>query len=218
MKIVDLTHLISEDMPVYPGTEGPKLEPANTYEKDGFKETLMTMYSHTGTHMDPPAHLFRGRTTLDQFPAEHFVGKACVIDCRDLEEGGIVTFDYIQRVYEDALKADYILFMFGWDQYWGQEKYFGDYPYIDDAVANFLIKEKKKGVGLDVIGIDPIADENLSIHKKLFEKNEIVVIENLTNLDQVAGGLFTFCALPLKHVDADGSPIRAIAILDERQE
>ena len=44
MKIIDLTHFISEDMPVYPGTEQPKLKQANTYEKDGFKETLMTMY------------------------------------------------------------------------------------------------------------------------------------------------------------------------------
>ena len=51
MKIVDLTHYISEDMPVYPGTEPPKLAQANTYEADGFKETLMTMFSLTGPHI-----------------------------------------------------------------------------------------------------------------------------------------------------------------------
>ena len=54
MKIIDLTHTISEDMPVYPGTEPPVLKPANTYEKDGFRETLLSLYSHTGTHVDPP--------------------------------------------------------------------------------------------------------------------------------------------------------------------
>ncbi len=58
MKIIDLTHKISPDMPVYPGTEGPIFAPANSYEKDGFKETLLTMFTHTGTHMDPPKHLF----------------------------------------------------------------------------------------------------------------------------------------------------------------
>lgn len=68
MKIIDLTHTIKEDMPVYPGTDAPKFRPANSYEKDGFKETLLTMFTHTGTHMDPPAHLFAGRTTLDRFP------------------------------------------------------------------------------------------------------------------------------------------------------
>ena len=64
MRVLDLTHTIAENMPVYPGTETPIFVGANTYEKDGFKETKLTMYTHTGTHMDPPAHLFAGRTTL----------------------------------------------------------------------------------------------------------------------------------------------------------
>ena len=64
MRVLDLTHTIAENMPVYPGTETPIFAGANTYEKDGFKETKLTMYTHTGTHMDPPAHLFAGRTTL----------------------------------------------------------------------------------------------------------------------------------------------------------
>lgn len=67
MKVIDLTHTIREEMPVYPGTEPPKFLPANSYEKDGFKETLLQMYTHTATHMDPPAPLFPGRKTLDQF-------------------------------------------------------------------------------------------------------------------------------------------------------
>lgn len=81
MRVLDLTHTIAENMPVYPGTETPIFAGANTYEKDGFKETKLTMYTHTGTHMDPPAHLFAGRTTLDAFPASQFIGKALVIEC-----------------------------------------------------------------------------------------------------------------------------------------
>lgn len=199
-------------MPVYPGTEPPILAPANTYEKDGFKETLMTMYTHTGTHMDPPAHLYAGRTTLDSFPVDQFVGKALVIDCRDLKEGDRIGIDRINAVKEKADAADFLLFMNGWDRRWGTDDYFKDYPYIDDEVVDYIIAQKKKGVGLDVIGIDPIADENLTIHKKLFKNNEIVVIENLENLDLCGEDLFTFIALPLKHVNGDGSPIRAIAL------
>lgn len=211
MKVIDLTHVISEEMPVYPGTETPKLAQANTYEKDGFKETLMTMFSHTGTHMDPPAHLFAGRTTLDQFDVSQFVGKGLVIDCRDLEEGDKVTMERINRYGDKAEKAEFLLFNFGWDARWGKDTYFNDYPYIDDEVVDFIIKGNKKGVGLDVIGIDPIPDENLTIHKKLFSNNEIVVIENLMNLDQCGDDLFNFFALPLKWENADGSPIRALA-------
>jgi len=215
MKIVDLTHTMSAEMPVYPGTEKPKFDPANTYERDGFKETRLSMFSHTGTHMDPPAHLFPGRTTLDRFPAEQFVGKAVVIDCTELGAGGQITMEHVNRRRELADRAEFILFHTGWDRYWGKEEYFGDYPYIDGEVADYLIGTKKKGVGLDVIGLDPIADEFLTLHRKLLEKNEIVIIENLTNLGAVGGELFTFCALPLKYEDADGSPVRAIAMKEE---
>lgn len=215
MRILDLTHTISENMPVYPGTEGPKLRTANTYDRDGFKETLLTMYSHTGTHMDAPAHLFPQRTTLDAFPAGQFVGKALVIDCSDLQEGQRITMEHVDRVREKADQADFLLFHTGWDRYWGTDSYFGNYPYITDEVADYLIKSEKKGVGLDVIGIDPISDTGLSIHKKLFSKSEIVVIENLTRLKEAGNELFTFCALPLKYSGADGAPVRAVAIIED---
>ena len=211
MRVIDLTHFISEDMPVYPGTEGPKLTPANTYEKDGFKETLMAMYTHTGTHMDPPAHLFAGRTTLDQFPVDQFIGRALVIDCTALKDGERVPLELITRYGCKADEAEFLLFRFGWDKHWGTPAYFGNYPCLSDEAVDYIIHTRKKGVGLDVIGIDPIDDIHLTIHRKLFAENEIVVIENLMNLDQVGDDLFWFMALPLKHVDADGSPIRAIA-------
>ena len=54
MRVIDLTHTITRDMPVYPGTDTPRLTPAGTYEDDGFKETRLQMSSHTGTHMDSP--------------------------------------------------------------------------------------------------------------------------------------------------------------------
>ena len=68
MRVLDLTHTIAENMPVYPGTETPIFAGANTYEKDGFKETKLTMYTHTGTHMDPPAHLFAARRSTRSPP------------------------------------------------------------------------------------------------------------------------------------------------------
>ncbi len=214
VQIIDLTHLISEDMPVYPGTAGPRMRLANSYDVHGFKETLISMYTHTGTHMDPPAHLFPGRTTLDKFPVSQFVGKALAIDCSDLTAGQSITVERINRVREKADQAEFILFRSGWDRYWGTNDYFGDYPCIADDVADYLIKGNKKGVGVDAISIDPISDQNLTMHKKLFKYNEMVVIENLTNLHLLGGGLFTLCAFPLKHIDADGSPVRAVALLD----
>lgn len=215
MRIIDITHKISESMPVYPGTEGPKLEIGSTYEKNGYKETLLTMFSHTGTHMDAPAHLFAHRTTLDSFPIDQFIGKGLVIDCSDLQAGQKITMHYIESVKEKADQAEYLLFYTGWDKHWGTRAYFGDYPHITEEVADYLINSRKKGVGLDLISIDPITDGYLHIHRKLLAENEIVIIENLTNLGKIGSELFTFCALPLKFENSDGAPIRAIAVLND---
>lgn len=211
MKVIDLTHTMKENMPVYPGTDTPKFIPANSYEKNGFKETLLQMYTHTGTHMDPPAHLFAGRTTLDQFPAEQFIGKALVIDCRDLQEGQAISMERIHKTGEKIKDADFLLFNLGWDKRWGTDAYFGDYPCIDEDVLNYILSGNYKGIGFDTIGLDPIADENLTRHKMLFQKCDIVNIENLKNLELCGSDLFWFSCFPLKMDNCDGSPVRAVA-------
>lgn len=211
MRVIDLTHTIESGMPVYPGTEPPILEPANTYDRDGFRETKISMYSHTGTHMDPPAHLFRDRTTLDAFPTEQFIGKALVIDCTSLKEGEPITMDHLSRYGTKAETADFLLFYLGWDARWGSDAYFGDYPCIDDSVLEYILEGSYKGIGFDVIGLDPIADGNLTRHKKLFQTRDIINIENLCNLGLCGNDLFWFSCFPLKIRDCDGSPIRAVA-------
>lgn len=211
MKVIDLTHTIKENMPVYPGDDTPKLIPVSTYEKDGFKETLLQMYSHTGTHMDTPAHIFAGRTALDEFPIEQFIGKALVIDCRDLEGGQVISMERINKVLDRAKKADFLLFNLGWDKRWGTDSYFGEYPCIDDEVLDFIINGNYKGIGFDVMGLDPISDVNLPRHKRLFQDTDIINIENLKNLDLCGRELFYFSCFPLKIEDCDGSPIRAVA-------
>ena len=116
------------------------------------------------------------------------------------------------RPYGDKVaEADFLLFNLGWDEYWGTDAYFGDYPCIDDEVLDLIIAGGYKGIGFDVIGLDPIADTNLTRHKKLFSSCDIVNIENLKNLDCCGDDLFWFSCCPLKIEDSDGAPISAIA-------
>lgn len=213
MKIIDLTHVISEDMPVYPGTDTPKLNTANTLEKDGFKETLMVMYSHTGTHMDPPAHLYAQGATLDAMPITNFVGTGFVVDCTDLKAGDLITMEKINQNKSKVEEAEFVLFNTGWSRYWGKDEYYGKFPVADEEVVDYLVRSRKKGFGVDVISIDSMEAEDLPSHQVIL-RSGMVIIENLINLDQVGNDIFTVCLLPLKWKNADGSPIRAIAILD----
>ena len=215
MKVIDLTHTICENMPVYPGTEPPRLTVANTYDTDGFKETLVQLYSHTGTHVDPPAHIYAGRTTLDQFPLQQFMGRALVIDCTALGESESITMEQLRPYGEKVNEADFLLFYTGWDSRWGTEAYFGDYPCVDDAVLDHILAGDYKGIGFDVIGLDPIADGNLTRHKKLFREKDILNIENLNRLGLCGKELFWFGCFPLKLENCDGAPVRAMAWWEE---
>ena len=78
-------------------------------------------------------------------------------------------------------------------------------------MLDFIIDGNYKGIGFDVIGLDPIDDVNLVRHKKLFEKKDVINIENLKNLDKCGDGLFDFSCFPLKTEKSDGAPIRAVA-------
>jgi kynurenine formamidase len=206
MRIVDLTHTIREDMPVYPGTEPPKLSAASSLLSDGFRETRIMMYSHTGTHMDAPSHIFPDGESLDSIPPERFLGKAVVIDCRD--SGETIGMERIDR--EKADKADFILFYTGYDRYWNESRYFRGYPVCGRGVIDYLAGSGKKGIGFDTISADPVG--SLENHKLLL-RNGILIVENLTRLWETGNGLFDFLALPLKYENADGAPVRAVAML-----
>lgn len=213
MNIIDFTHSISENMPIYQGSEQPKLTQTSLYGKDGFKETLLCLSSHTGTHADAPSHLFKGYKTLDSFDVSRFFGKAVVIDCTDVKCGGAIGMDMIAKVGALADEADFLLFHTGWDEYWGSKEYFCNFRCISEEVAKYCVASKKKGVGFDTISIDPADDKLLNLHRIILGTNEMLIIENLTRLGEAGKVLFDFCVLPLKYENSDGAPVRAIGFV-----
>lgn len=209
MIVIDLSHTVAEDMPVYPGTEPPQLRPANTIETDGFAETLIRMYSHTGTHVDAPAHMLRGAQTLDELDAARFVGPACVIDVAGRT---LVSREVLESHAALVDGCRFVLFHTGWAHYWGQPRYFEGFPVLSGEAARWLTGRGLSGVGVDAISVDPI-DGAFGNHLELF-KSGLLLIENLKGLDVLCHRRFQFTCLPLKLTRADGSPVRAAALLD----
>lgn len=138
MKITDLTHIIYSDMPVFPGTEQPIFEKANTLEKDGFQEAKITMYSHTGTHIDAPAHMLSSGPYLDNLEVEHFIGNAIILD---FSNGKIKLIDVDNlKPYEEKIKnVEFIIIKTGWSKYWGDKKYYVDFPSLSEEAAKWLL-------------------------------------------------------------------------------
>ena len=213
MTIIDLTHLISETMPVYPGTEQPCLKTGTTLEDDGFLEKKITFFSHTGTHLDAPAHLINGTKTLDNFDVGRFCGRAAVLDFSENKNAEIAAAD-LEPYQKQISQVAFVLIRTGWSQFWGEEGYFQDYPVLSPDGADWLTQFNLKGIGFDTISADRPDTQNFNIHKRFLSK-DILIIENLANLDRLTPSRsFMFSCFPLNFKDADGSPVRAVATLD----
>ena len=55
--IIDLSHPLTEKTPVYPDDSSVVIEPAGQLVNDGFIDFKVTFGTHTGTHIDVPAHM-----------------------------------------------------------------------------------------------------------------------------------------------------------------
>ncbi len=212
MKSIDLTHLITPDMPVFPGAEPPVIRQESTINKDGFREKYISINSHTGTHIDAPAHMNEGGRTLDSYPAETFHGSACVY-VHSNESGCKITVKQLEPLESCLKRADFLLLATGWDRYWGTKEYFGEFPVLDERAATWLRQFSLKGLGMDVASADSIRSKEFVIHKILFAEN-MVIIENLKNLSRLNTQFCDFFCFPLNLEKADGAPVRAIAIVD----
>jgi arylformamidase len=209
MRIVDLSHTVSPNMPVYPGTEQPIFITGCSIEEIGFLEKKITMYSHTGTHVDAPAHLIKGANTLDLLGIEHFHGPALMLN---FENDKSINVSSLEPYEKEIEKIDFLLIHTGWSKYWGTAKYFSDYPVLSLEAADWLSEFQLKGLGLDTISADISETDDYLIHKILLNKS-IIIIENLINLLSLPGSTFIFSCFPIKLEDADGSPVRAVAYI-----
>ena len=211
-RLVDLTHTISEDMPVYPGDNSPRINGLFNHNFDGFQELELVLSTHSGTHIDVPLHFFKGKDSIASLALNSFFGKAMVINCLELKDE--IPQSLLERNQNRLADTDFVLFNTGCDQWWGNEKYFNNFPVLSEDAAEYLLSFEIKGIGFDTPSADPVTSEHFLIHN-LILKNNLIIIENLTGLSDLPVEGFYFSCFPLKITNGDGSPVRAVAYLPE---
>ncbi len=196
-------------MSTFPGSENPYFSRVADVESDGFRELRLSINSHCGTHIDAPSHILANGRSISELPLSTFSGTGIIIDLLEIQSDT----DLLSiNLFSSKKKIDFVLFKTGWSRYWNTSLYFKEYPFPDNNIIKHVVSMGIKGVGIDTPSIDPIESHKLQNHYALLD-NEIIVIENLTNLEYLKDTFFTFYCFPLNISNGDGSPVRAFAVL-----
>ena len=207
-KIIDLT------LPYRPGMRGYASEVASTKEDDGWNARTLSLYTHSGTHMDAPLHFIPGGNTIDKLDLDKCVGPCLVIDIPGLQPRDLITLDHFGAAAEKIESGARLILKTGWSKYVDDSAVYRDgLPRISEALAHWLVEKKVSFIGVEPPSIADVNDlpEVTRIHEILLSA-EIVIAEGLCNLDSLSREVVELVALPIKPEGADGSPARIIAI------
>lgn len=201
-KLIDLSRIIEDNMPVYPGDSITSLKQVKNFEVDSYNNYRLDIGMHAGTHIDSPMHLTESKEYICELPLESFIGAGCVLDVRNqpiIKE---------KPEYKELIKENSIVLLYtDWDKKYGKDSYYEEHPVIDISFCKLLIEKNIKMLGVDM----PSPDKDpFEIHKLLLG-NKIYIMENLINVDKLLGiENFEVIAFPLK-IKADSSIARAVA-------
>jgi len=211
MAWIDLSHTISPGMPQWRGDDQPlALHRRSVHGPDSHMSSSLELGCHVGTHIDAPLHFLAGQPGLDELPVDRFSGPGLVVDVRGDHGQAAAPAVLAERVLDglDLAGVDFVLFLTGWDRYWGQERYYREWPWLSGDLARRLAEAGLKGVGLDTPSLDDFSGR--AAHD-ICAAAGLINVENLTGLRNLPGRGFLFQALPLKLQATEASPVRAVA-------
>jgi kynurenine formamidase len=205
MNVVDLTHPISTELPVYfPWHPKTDLEQTATYQNHRCEVRRLSIGTHSGTHIDAPSHVFEGKPTVDQYDPALWYVDAQVLDFTPREPGKEITIDEIKKKFRK--KGVGVLLKTGWDVRFGQKDYYATYPPISNEAAEYLVTME-----IPVLAAD--TPFTLDVHYIIL-KHGIPLITNLNNTARLSEGLIKLISAPLLIKGGDGAPARVLAVVD----
>jgi len=207
VKIQDISVLVQNGMPTWPGDPKLSLQLANSIARgDVANVTRIEMGAHTGTHMDAPFHFIANGRGIDQLPLDVLIGPCRVFDLRG--DPGHITRAALEKC--DWAGVTRALFKTRNSQHWANDDREFDKQFVAIAgdAARYLVERKVKLVGVDYLSVEAFGSKQFPAHEALLGAG-VVIIETL-NLSGVAAGDYELIALPLKLKDTDGAPARVV--------
>ena len=228
MRLIDLSQEIYQGMSTFPMHQPTFIMTNMTYEENmqktgsktvGFSARNLLISEHCGTHTDAISEFKPGGPTLGEMSLNYFWGSAICVDLshvsperfiepRDLEQA-------VKSSGQEIRKGDIFLMYTGhYDRDFDTDRYQTSYAGLSYDAGKWLAERGVVNVGVDSPAIDQAQDLNFSGHWACGDFG-MTNTENLCNLDKLVNKRFLYFGLPLRIRAGSGSPIRAIALLDE---
>ena len=185
--MIDITRKLVEDIYVYPGDPIFTEKEVFSFAKgDHYTVTKLSIGTHTGTHIDAPAHFIKNGRKISSYKLDDLCGKAKVFEIReaeikksDLEKseiecGDIILFKTANSIFDGKIPLK-------------------NPAYISESAAKYLVSKKIKLVGFT---------SHLT-----FLNSEIPILENI-DLSSVRPGKYRLYCFPL-NTDTEAAPVRA---------
>lgn len=206
MKIIDISLPLNNETIIYPGNVPVSISIHHAMPEYSTHLSSITLGSHTGTHIDAPAHCVPGGFTLDKIPMETFVGICRVLDFSE-QIGEAVTLEFLKN---KNIKISERILLKTKNSLRGFKEFYDDYIYLDGDAADYLANLGVLVVGIDYLSIKKRGGSDERPHLSLLLKN-IPIIEGLDLALATEGEYELFC-LPLNFLDIEGAPARAVLI------
>ena len=206
---IDVTVPLKEGMAFWPGDITPQIERRRSMERgDGANNSAIHFGVHTGTHMDAPRHFIAKGKSIDQLPLDTSIGPARVIEIKDK-----VSIKSEELKQYNIKRGERILFKTANSpRCWQTDNFVNDFVFITRDAAQFLVDAGVILIGVDYLSVGSPLDPEKALrpdtHQILLGAG-LWLIEGM-NLSAVSAGNYNLICLPLKLVDTEGSPVRAI--------
>lgn len=214
MELIDLSHPITAGMPVYPGDPQVATATALNIDDDGAAVARLELGTHTGTHLDAPAHTIPGGRTVDQLDLTLLDGEAYILHVQTDQVGSLQErqLDASDLRPLPAALPRIVCIASGWDRYF-HAALREHHPYLGLELAQELWRRGARVLGVDTLSPDPTSGPSDFLVHEFWLGNEGVIVENLRELTALPDRVH-MTMLPLPLTGLDGSPVRAVARCD----
>ncbi len=201
MTLYDISRPLSCTLPVFPGD--PEVQLAPITEAAPFHLTRLSLGSHSGTHIDAPAHLLENGPGVDHIPLDTLIGPCRVVDLS--KDRGPISAAELEAC--ELAGVSRLLLRTRNSQLWKNRAFCENYIGLTADAAALLVALNIKLVGIDYLSIEPFKGDG-TVHRTLLEAGT-VILEGL-DLGSILPGDYELICLPLKIEGGDGAPCRTV--------